>query len=39
MGHNPHEVPGLVDVNAIMRVRGGWQGVFEPRSGGGAIGY
>jgi gamma-glutamyltranspeptidase/glutathione hydrolase len=27
------------DVEAIMRVRGGWEGVSDPRSGGGAVGY
>jgi hypothetical protein len=26
-------------VNAIMRVRGGWHGVVEPRASGGAAGY
>ena len=29
----------LVNVNAIMRVKGGWQGVPEPRRWGGAFGY
>jgi len=39
MGHAMRQVPSLVNVNAIMRVQGGWDGVFEPRSRGGAIGY
>ena len=29
----------LVNINAIMRVRGGWEGVPEPRRSGGAVGY
>jgi hypothetical protein len=28
-----------VNVNAIMRVTNGWEGVSEPRSTGGAVGY
>ena len=39
MGHGLQETRSLVDINAIMRVGGGWQGVPEPRSGGGAVGY
>jgi gamma-glutamyltranspeptidase/glutathione hydrolase len=39
MGHGLAERRGLVNINAIMRVRGGWQGVPEPRSRGGAAGY
>ena len=39
MGHGLREVRALVNMNAIMRVRGGWQGVPEPRSRGGAAGY
>jgi gamma-glutamyltranspeptidase/glutathione hydrolase len=39
MGHAIKLVPSLVNINAIMRVDGGWDGVFEPRSRGGAIGY
>jgi gamma-glutamyltranspeptidase / glutathione hydrolase len=39
MGHSLKQVPSLVNINAIMRVDGGWDGVFEPRSRGGAIGY
>ena len=30
---------GIANVNSIMRVKGGWHGVFEPRSVGGAVGY
>jgi gamma-glutamyltranspeptidase/glutathione hydrolase len=39
MGHGLRPVGGLVNINAIMRVRGGWEGVPEPRSSGGAVGY
>jgi gamma-glutamyltranspeptidase/glutathione hydrolase len=39
MGHALKQVPSLVNINAIMRVDSGWDGVFEPRSRGGAIGY
>jgi len=33
------ELRSLVNVNAIMRVKGGWEGQPEPRRSGGAIGY
>ena len=39
MGHALKRTRGLVNINAIMRVRGGWQGVYEPRSHGGAVGF
>lgn len=39
MGHATKEVRSLVNINAIMRVDGGWHGVHEPRSSGGAVGY
>ena len=39
MGHAMRRQRSLVNVNAIMRVRGGWQGVPEPRRSGGAVGY
>lgn len=29
----------LVNINAIMRVRGGWDGVYEPRRSGGVVGH
>ncbi|MEO7963651.1 MAG: gamma-glutamyltransferase [Gemmatimonadaceae bacterium] len=34
MGHAVKYVGGLANANAVMRVRGGWEGVSEPRSGG-----
>ncbi len=39
MGHGMRMQRALVNVNAIMRVRGGWEGVPEPRRSGGAVGY
>ena len=39
MGHAMRRLRVLVNVNAIMRVNGGWEGVPEPRRSGGALGY
>jgi gamma-glutamyltranspeptidase/glutathione hydrolase len=39
MGHGLQTRSSLVNVNAIMRVRGGWEGQHEPRSAGGEAGY
>lgn len=39
MGHALAAQQGIANVNAIMRVRGGWHGVKEPRASGLAIGY
>ena len=39
MGHTIQPQNGLANVNSIMRVPGGWHGVYEPRSVGGAVGY
>ena len=39
MGHTITTTPGIANVNAVMRVPGGWHGVREPRSSGGAVGY
>ncbi len=39
MGHGITTTQGLANVNAVMRVPGGWHGVREPRSAGAAIGY
>ncbi|MFL5582592.1 MAG: gamma-glutamyltransferase, partial [Gemmatimonadaceae bacterium] len=39
MGHALGERGSMVNVNAIMRVTNGWEGVSEPRSTGGAVGY
>jgi gamma-glutamyltranspeptidase/glutathione hydrolase len=39
MGHGLTRWDALVNMNAIMRVRGGWEGVSEPRWPGGAAGY
>ncbi len=34
IGHAVRYLNGLANVNAVMRVRGGWEGVSEPRSTG-----
>ncbi len=39
MGHTLTAQQGIANVNAVMRVPGGWQGVNEPRGAGGAVGY
>lgn len=39
MGHTITATPGIANVNAIMRVPGGWHGVKEPRAAGAALGY
>ena len=39
MGHRIAERDKIADLNAVMRVPGGWQGVTEPRSSGEAEGY
>ncbi len=39
MGYHLRAVRGIANSNAVMRVNGGWQGMSEPRSSGGAVGY
>lgn len=39
MGHEVVTQQGIANVNAVMRVKGGWHGVKEPRGSGLAIGY
>jgi gamma-glutamyltranspeptidase/glutathione hydrolase len=40
MGHSVRYVSGLANANAVMRVRGGWHGVSEPRDAQpGTAGY
>lgn len=39
MGHALEAQSGIANVNAVMRVPGGWHGVKEPRGSGLAIGY
>lgn len=39
MGHELTVQQGIANVNAVMRVPGGWHGVHEPRGSGGAAGY
>ena len=39
MGYGLSPSGGLANVNAVMRVRGGWAGMVEPRRGGHAVGF
>ncbi|HEX5435844.1 MAG TPA: gamma-glutamyltransferase [Gemmatimonadaceae bacterium] len=39
MGHHLHAVRSLANANAVMRAPAGYEGVVEPRSTGGAVGY
>lgn len=39
MGWALRPIRSLVNVNALMRVPGGWEGVYEPRRTGGAVGH
>jgi gamma-glutamyltranspeptidase/glutathione hydrolase len=39
MGHALRDAGRMVNVNAVMRARGGWEGVHEPRGAGAAVGY
>jgi gamma-glutamyltranspeptidase/glutathione hydrolase len=39
MGHRMRRIGSLVNVNAVMRTRGGWHGMNEPRASGAAVGY
>lgn len=39
MGHVITATQGIANVNAVMRVPGGWHGVKEPRAAGAAVGY
>ena len=39
MGHAPASGAATGQVKAIMRVRGGWEGTWDPRSYGGVVGY
>ncbi|MEO5824911.1 MAG: gamma-glutamyltransferase [Gemmatimonadales bacterium] len=39
MGHRVQTTGSMGDVQAIARIPGGWQGVSDPRYGGGGAGY
>ena len=39
MGHRLRPIGSLANANAILRGARGWEGVVEPRSTGGAVGY
>jgi gamma-glutamyltranspeptidase len=39
MGHFVYELTGVAVASSIMRVKGGYEGMDDPRSQGGAVGY
>jgi gamma-glutamyltranspeptidase/glutathione hydrolase len=39
MGHFVYELSGVAVASSIMRVKGGYEGMDDPRSQGGAVGY
>jgi gamma-glutamyltranspeptidase/glutathione hydrolase len=39
MGHNVYELTGIAISASIMRVKGGYEGMDDPRSNGGAVGF
>jgi len=39
MGHRLRPIGSLANANAILRGARGWEGVVEPRSTGGAVGF
>jgi gamma-glutamyltranspeptidase/glutathione hydrolase len=39
MGHHPVARGSIANANAVMKVEGGFMGLSEPRSSGGAVGY
>ncbi len=39
MGHHVYELSGIASASSIMRVKGGYEGMDDPRSRGGAVGF
>jgi gamma-glutamyltranspeptidase/glutathione hydrolase len=39
MGHQVYELRGIASAASIMRVKGGYEGMDDPRSRGGAVGF
>jgi gamma-glutamyltranspeptidase/glutathione hydrolase len=39
MGHHVYELSGIASAASIMRVKGGYEGMDDPRSQGGAVGF
>jgi gamma-glutamyltranspeptidase/glutathione hydrolase len=39
MGHHVYELSGIASAASIMRVKGGYEGMDDPRSHGGAVGF
>jgi gamma-glutamyltranspeptidase / glutathione hydrolase len=39
MGHYVYEMSGIASASSVMRVKGGYEGMDDPRSHGGAVGF
>jgi len=39
MGHYVYESGGIASAASVMRVKGGYEGMDDPRSHGGAVGF
>jgi gamma-glutamyltranspeptidase/glutathione hydrolase len=39
MGHYVYELSGIASASSVMRVKGGYEGMDDPRSHGGAVGF
>ena len=39
MGHFVYELTGIASASSVMRVKGGYEGMSDPRSHGGAVGF
>jgi gamma-glutamyltranspeptidase/glutathione hydrolase len=39
MGHYVYELTGIASASSVMRVKGGYEGMADPRSSGGAAGF
>jgi gamma-glutamyltranspeptidase/glutathione hydrolase len=39
MGHRVYELTGIASAASVMRVKGGYEGMDDPRSHGGAVGF
>jgi gamma-glutamyltranspeptidase/glutathione hydrolase len=39
MGHRVYELTGIASAASVMRVKGGYEGMDDPRASGGAVGF
>jgi gamma-glutamyltranspeptidase/glutathione hydrolase len=39
MGHHVYELTGIASAASVMRVKGGYEGMDDPRASGGAVGF